>query len=282
MTAAFDQVAMDLDAGTPVLLDSANDPGAVRILLIEDGALDRGFLASDLSKQGFAVQMVTSLAAAPDAVGDADVIVLQCDWTKVSSIALLDKLQRQTAGVPIVLLAGEAWPACKVGALDKAAIDVSRSSEVLARRLKHAAKALGRSAQPQADGMVCGKLLLRPDVSRAYWKDADLGLTLGEYNIVHLLASNAGRYVRIVRSTTGCTMRVSSPETVPMAIGPMCDPPSSVSGTNSAASIRPSTRSKTTTVSATAGRNQLSSLIGLSVGAVHQGQSVDGRSTIPG
>ena len=43
--------------------------------------------------------------------------------------------------------------------------------------------------------MICGKLLLRPDVSRAYWKDADLGLTLGEYNIVHLLASNVGRYV---------------------------------------------------------------------------------------
>ena len=43
--------------------------------------------------------------------------------------------------------------------------------------------------------MTCGKLLLRPDISRAYWKDADLGLTLGEYNIVCLLASNVGRYV---------------------------------------------------------------------------------------
>ena len=36
---------------------------------------------------------------------------------------------------------------------------------------------------------------MRPDISRAYWKDADLDLTLGEYNIVCLLASNAGRYV---------------------------------------------------------------------------------------
>ena len=43
--------------------------------------------------------------------------------------------------------------------------------------------------------MTCGKLLLRPDIGRAYWKDADLGLTLGEYNIICLLASNAGRYV---------------------------------------------------------------------------------------
>jgi two-component system response regulator ChvI len=43
--------------------------------------------------------------------------------------------------------------------------------------------------------MICGKLLLRPDVGRAYWQDADLDLTLGEYNIVHMLASNLGRYV---------------------------------------------------------------------------------------
>jgi two-component system, OmpR family, response regulator ChvI len=47
----------------------------------------------------------------------------------------------------------------------------------------------------QAQTMICGKLLLRLDVSRAYWQDLDLGLTLGEYNIVHLLASNVGRYV---------------------------------------------------------------------------------------
>jgi two-component system response regulator ChvI len=43
--------------------------------------------------------------------------------------------------------------------------------------------------------MICGKLLLRPDVSRAYWDGVDLDLTVGEYNIVHLLASNVGRYV---------------------------------------------------------------------------------------
>ena len=43
--------------------------------------------------------------------------------------------------------------------------------------------------------MVCGKLVLNPNVSRAYWADRDVGLTRGECNIVHLLASNAGRWV---------------------------------------------------------------------------------------
>ena len=150
MTAAFDQVAMGLDAGAPVLLGSAGESDAIRVLLIMDGASDRGFLVNELSAQGFAVQAVASLAAAPVAVGDADVIVLHCDWAKVSSIELLDKLQRQTVGVPIVLLTSEASPAHKEVALDKPSIDVvgkSRGSDVLARRLKRAVEAFGRRSQ---------------------------------------------------------------------------------------------------------------------------------------
>ena len=212
MTAAFDQVAMSLDAGTPVLLASVSEPDAIRVLLIEEGAVNRGFLANELSKQGFAVQTVTSLAGTPDAVGDADVIVLHCDWAQISGIDLLGKLHQRGFNVPIVLLTGGALPAHECLALDKRPIDVvgnSRGSEVLAKRLKGAVEAFGRTGQMRAGGcmaeagqvvaqaqtMVCGKLLLRLDVSRAYWQDVDLGLTFGEYNIVHLLASNVGRYV---------------------------------------------------------------------------------------
>ena len=43
--------------------------------------------------------------------------------------------------------------------------------------------------------MVCGQLLLRSDIRRVYWKDFDLDLTFGEYNIVHLLASKMRHYL---------------------------------------------------------------------------------------
>ena len=198
MTAAFDQVVMGLDACAPVLLASVSEPDAIRVLLIQDGAIDRGFLAHELSKQGLAVQTVASLAGASDAVGDADVIVL-CGRADNSSIDLLSKLHRLGPNVPVVLLTDQASPAHECLALDEGASDVmckTRGSEVLARRLKAVVKTFGRTAQPRAGGrMICGKLLLRPDVRRAYWKDADLGLSLGEYNIIHLLASNVGRYV---------------------------------------------------------------------------------------
>jgi two-component system response regulator ChvI len=160
---------------------------------------DRGFLTDKLSKLGFAVRKIASLPGALDAARDVDVIVLHCDRAKNSGIDLLVKLQHQGLNVPVVLLTGEAAPAHECLALDKGAIDVilkSRGPEVLVRRLKSVVKASIRADQLRSDGsMICGKLLLRPEAGRAYWEDADLDLTLGEYNIVHLLASNAGRYM---------------------------------------------------------------------------------------
>jgi two-component system response regulator ChvI len=197
MTTAFEQDVVALEAPAPALLASVSEPDAIRVLLIDEGA--SGFLTDELSQQGFAVRTVASLAGAPDAARDADIIVLHCDRAKISSIELLVKLRRLGVNVPVVLLTGEPLPSRECLALDKGAVDVickSRGSEVLGRRLKGAVKASNRTNQLQSDeSMICGKLVLRPDVSRAYWRDADLGLTLGEYKIVHLLASKAGNFV---------------------------------------------------------------------------------------
>ena len=199
MTAAFEQDVETLAAPAPALFASVSEPDAIRVLFIEDCAIDCGFLVNELSKQGFAVQTVASLPGAPAGARDADVIVLHCDGAKKSSIDLLVKLHRLGLNLPVVLLTDRALPAHECLALDKGAVEVickSRGSEVLARRLKCVVKASKRANQPQSGGsMICGELLLRPDSSRAYWKDADLDLTLGEYNIVHLLASNVGQYM---------------------------------------------------------------------------------------
>jgi two-component system response regulator ChvI len=202
MTTALEQDVVTLRAGAPVLLASVSEPDAIRVLLIEDDPINDEFLTDELSKQGFAVRRFeddASLLGAPDATRDADVIVLHCDRAKVSGIDLLVRLHRLDFKVPVVLLTGAPLPSHECVALDKGVVDVicrSRGSEVLVRRLKGVVKASKRTDQPQSDrSMICGKLLLRPDVSRVYWNDVDLSLTLGEYNIVHLLASNVGRYV---------------------------------------------------------------------------------------
>ena len=201
MTAALEQEFATLESAELALFASVGKPDAIRVLLIDNDPIDGEFPTDELSKQGFAVRRfnVASLLGAPDAARDADVIILHCDRPKRSGIDQLDKLRRQGVSVPAVLLTGGAPPSHECLALDKGAVDVickSRGADVLATRLKRVVKASNRLDQLQSGGpVICGKLVLCSDVSRAYWNDADLGLTLGEYKIVHLLASNVGQYV---------------------------------------------------------------------------------------
>jgi two-component system response regulator ChvI len=199
MTSALEQDAVSLEAPAPALIASVSESDAIRALLIEDGVIDRGFLADALTKQGFAVRTVVSPTGAPDAARDVDVIVLHCDLAKVSGIDLLVNLRGLDLDVPVVLLTDAAAPAHECLALDKGAVDVilkSRGLDVLARRLKGVVKNIARTDRPRPGGpMKCGKLLLRLEISRAYWRGVDVGLTLGEYKIVHLLASNTGRHL---------------------------------------------------------------------------------------
>jgi len=199
MIAALEQDVATLEAAAPALLASVSEPDAIRVLLFDGNPIHRETLTDELSKQGFAVQSFGdggALLGALRTAVDVDVIVV---LLKISGIDLLVKLHRQGVNVPVVLLTRRALPSDECLAFDKGAVDVictSRGSEVLVRRLKSVVKASKRTDQLQSDrSMICGKLLLRPDVGRAYWQDADLDLTLGEYNIVHLLASNVGRYV---------------------------------------------------------------------------------------
>jgi two-component system response regulator ChvI len=196
MTADLEQ---DVVSSPPALLASVGKTDAIRVLLFEGDPTYRETLTDELKKQGFAVQSFGdggALLGALRAGVDVDVVVV---LLKISGIDLLVKLHRQGVNVPVVLLTRRAPPAHECLAFDSGAVDVictSRGSDVLVRRLKSAVKASKGVDEPQADkAMICGKLLLRPDVSRAYWKGRDLDLTLGEYNIVHLLASNVGQYV---------------------------------------------------------------------------------------
>ena len=198
MTTALEQHVVALGGRAPALLASVSEPD-LRVLVIEEGAIDRGVLIDDLSNHGLDVRTIASLDGASDAACEIDVIVLHCDRAKISSIEMWGKLHGLGFNVPVLLLTGEATPAHECLALDRGADDVirrSRGTQVLAKRIRSAVKASDRPRQPRSGGpLIVGKLLLRPDVNRAYWNDVDLDLTLGEYNIIHLLASNVGRYM---------------------------------------------------------------------------------------
>jgi two-component system response regulator ChvI len=189
-----------------------------RVVLVESDQYYREVLTFELLSQGFVVH---AFADGPSLLGslatavDADVAVLDWDLPTMPGLKLLDQLRQHGVNLPVVFLTGkviagkknercllasrEALNAYECMAFDQGAVDFiskSRDRQVLVRRLRNVVDL----AKPKTDIAVeerqaCGKLLLKPESSRAYWNQVDVGLTLGEYNIVHLLVSNAGSFV---------------------------------------------------------------------------------------
>jgi two-component system response regulator ChvI len=173
----------------------------IRVLFVDGDKHYREILAVQLSHQGVALQgfddglsLLDSLPAA-----DADIILLEWTPLKTSGIDLLPQLRRRGVNLPVVFLTLRALPAHERLAFDRGAVDVidkARGMDVLVRRLKRAVEVGKLAADPDTEKRaVCGKLVLRSTISRACWNDVDVGLTVGEYKVVHLLASNVGRYV---------------------------------------------------------------------------------------
>jgi two-component system response regulator ChvI len=174
----------------------------IRVLHVEDDPNCREAIADQLSDHGFVVRSFANAISLADGLAvssEADIILLDWDLPDVSGIELLVELRQAGVNLPVVFLTGYGFTAQENLAFEAGAIDFidkTRGVEVLVRRLRRLLTApKSAAAPPSARPLVCGKLLLDPHVSRAYWNDCDVGLTLGEYNIVDLLVSNAGRWV---------------------------------------------------------------------------------------
>jgi two-component system response regulator ChvI len=174
----------------------------IKVLHVEDDPNCREAIADQLSDHGFVVHSFADALSLADGLAvfsEADIILLDWDLPGVSGIELLVDLRRCGVNLPVVFLTGYAFTAQENLAFETGAVDFidkARGVEILATRLRRLLKAPKPvAAPPTASLVVCGKLVLKPNVSRAYWNDSDVGLSLVEYNIVHLLTSKAGRWV---------------------------------------------------------------------------------------
>jgi two-component system response regulator ChvI len=187
-----------------------------RVVLVESDQYYREVLTVELLRQGFVVHVFADGASLLGSVAiavDADLAVLDWDLPKMPGIKLLAQLRQHGVNLPIVFLTGkviagddhercllaprETLNAAECMAFDQGAVDFiakSRDRQVLVRRLRSVVElAKPKTNLPVQERLSCGKLLL--ESSRAYWNQADVDLTLGEYNIVHLLASKPGNFV---------------------------------------------------------------------------------------
>ena len=189
-----------------------------RVVLVESDQYYREVLTVELLRQGFVVHAFAdgaSLLGSLAAAVDADLAVLDWDLPKMPGIQLLAQLRQHGVDLPIVFLTGkviagddhdrcllaprEALNAYEYMAFDQGAVDFiakSRDRQVLVRRLRSVvelARPKPKTDLPVQERLACGKLLL--ESCRACWNQVDVDLTLGEYNIVHLLASKPGNFV---------------------------------------------------------------------------------------
>jgi two-component system response regulator ChvI len=192
--------------------------GPRRVVLVESDQYYREVLTVELLRQGFVVHAFTdgaSLLGSLATAVDADLVVLDWDLPRMPGIKLLAELRQHGVNLPVVFLTGkfirdneherlllaprEAMNAYEYMAFDQGAVDFiskSRDRQVLVRRLRSVVERVKPRANVAVEErLACDKLLLKSESSRAYWNQVDVGLTLGEYNIVHLLASRAGSFV---------------------------------------------------------------------------------------
>jgi two-component system response regulator ChvI len=174
----------------------------VRIAFVEDDDDFREAASGELGDYGFDVAAFrdgTGLVEFLETAGDIEIIVLDWALPRVSGIDLLPRLQRAGINLPVVFLTGHSEPNYEQLALDRGAVDFvdkSRGVPILARRLRLIADRADKPMSADDEGNFhCGRLLLKPAVSRASWDETDLNLTVTEFKIVHTLAAHVGSYV---------------------------------------------------------------------------------------
>jgi two-component system, OmpR family, response regulator ChvI len=174
-----------------------------RIFFIDDDLLYAEPLVVELAEQGFEVQhfaetvQLEALLAQPDG---PDILLLDWHLPKSSGIAIAQSLRRRGMKLPIVFLTGRNYIEDERQAFECGAADFvakSKGVETLVWRLKRVAANLpGAGNLPTIPSAAAdGRLNLYRQTSRATWDGIDLDLTLGEYNVVELLALNASNYI---------------------------------------------------------------------------------------
>jgi len=174
----------------------------LKTLVVDDNAHMRKLVVTILQSFGCAqIQEAESGERAWSVLRDfnPDVIVLDWSMPAMSGIELLPRLRREGIRLPVVFLTGRSAHSHEHLAFDRGAVDFvdkSRGVPILAKRIHAIVKSSRRPPELEVDETQhCGRLMLKPRVSRAFWDAIDVNLTVSEFNVVRLLASNAGKHV---------------------------------------------------------------------------------------
>ncbi len=174
----------------------------IRVAFVDDDIAFREAAGNELGSHGFDVECFGDGEALLSYLSnDQSIELIVLDWMlpRSSGIELLPKLRQASVGLPVVFFTGRSHPTYEKLALERGAndfVDKLRGISILAQRLRLVAGTSRGTRSPAIEANFhCGRLLMKSGVGRAFWDGADVGLTMTEFKIVHLLASNVGNYV---------------------------------------------------------------------------------------
>lgn len=170
------------------------------VLLIDDDEELAGMLADYLRRDGFEVTLAHDGESGVEAAlsGRHAIAVLDVMMPGISGIEALRRI-RATSRMPVLMLTARGDDMDRIIGLELGADDyVPKPCQPreLAARLRAILRRGKSSAEndPQAD-VIVGPLCLQPSQRRVQWRGQAVDLTSTEFNLLEVLARNAGRTV---------------------------------------------------------------------------------------
>jgi two-component system response regulator ChvI len=173
-----------------------------RIALVDDDTLFLGVFADNLRAAGYDIICFDDpklALASLRRITPPDACVLDWDMPGLDGLSLYRQLRAHGVLVPVLFLTSHGQPMFEEAALDAGAVDFVDKSRGPAIILQRLSLALARRAEPdptppeptQADRDI-GHLNLSASSKRATWRGRDVPLSRNEFEVVSLLAEQAG------------------------------------------------------------------------------------------
>ena len=171
-----------------------------RVLLIDDDTSLTGLLSEYLSEEGFEPRAVAEgRAGVAEAVsGHYGIVMLDIMMPGMNGIEVLRRIRRESE-VPVLMLTARGDGVDRISGLDLGADDYvpkpCSPGEIVARLRAILRRTERRRGATGPEVLDVGALLLHPAQRRATWHGRELELTGTEFNLLEVLARNAGQLV---------------------------------------------------------------------------------------
>ncbi|MDR3394030.1 MAG: response regulator transcription factor [Parasulfuritortus sp.] len=170
-----------------------------KVLLVDDDVELVDMMQDYLTREGFDVETAHNGEQGLERAlsSDFDIAVLDVMMPRLSGIEVLARL-RGHSQIPVLMLTAKGDDTDRIIGLELGADDYVPkpcTARELTARIRAILRRTGRAEHPGTQPITVGDLVMWPEQRRAQWRNAPLELTSTEFNLLEVLARNAGRIV---------------------------------------------------------------------------------------